>query len=288
MSQLLFTHHDNYNLHKILGFLCLFHYFIRFYWLIMYGTMYLQYNSIYTWATPICHLFLSLSSFIFHVPKTRFDSKIIIWKELQLHNIIFTSRSAILMLYWLIFNITDNNKYYNLHIIARLIIVIAHHYVADIITNKYSINYKTTTRDINWENISDIAKKYMKKYYAICQILAINTLLLSESDETGTVFLDSAFLIMFPIQLSAFLMTLVRKNIISNILWHVFYSISLSTPYFITLNNANVINYTKIILSILFIILRLKFNINKYLLMISTVFIYLYTVNKNYYNLLLN
>ena len=81
MSQLLFTHHDNYNLHKILGFLCLFHYFIRFYWLIMYGTMYLQYNSIYTWATPICHLFLSLSSFIFHVPKTRFDSKIIIWKE---------------------------------------------------------------------------------------------------------------------------------------------------------------------------------------------------------------
>jgi len=288
MSQLLFTHHDNYNLHKILGLLCLFHYFIRFYWLIMYGTMYLQYNSIYTWATPICHLFLSVSSFIFHVPKTRFDSKIIIWKELQLHNIVFTSRSAITMLYWLIFNITDNNKYYNLHIIARLIIVIAHHYVADIITNKYSINYKTTTRDINWENISDIAKKYMKKYYAICQILAINTLLLSESDETGTVFLDSAFLIMFPIQLSAFLMTLVRKNIISNILWHVFYSASLSTPYFITLNNANVINYTKIILSILFIILRLKFNINKYLLMISTVFIYLYTVNKNYYNLLLN
>jgi len=288
MSQLLFTHHDNYNLHKILGFLCLSHYFIRFYWLIMYGTMYLQYNSIYTWATPICHLFLSLSSFIFHVPKTRFDSKIIIWKELQLHNIIFTSRSAISMLYWLIFNITDNNKYYNLHIIARLIIVIAHHYVADNITNKYSINYKTTTRDINWENISDNTKKYMKKYYAICQILAINAILLSESDETGAVFLDSAFLIMFPIQLSAFLMTLVRKNIISNILWHVFYSASLSTPYFITLNNANVINYTKIILSILFIILRLKFNINKYLLMISTVFIYLYTVNKNYYNLLLN
>lgn len=288
MQQLLFTHHDKYHLHKTLGFFCLFHYFVRIFWLIIYGTMFFHYDSLYTWATPICHLFLSVSSFIFHVPKNRFDSKIIIWKELQLHNIIFTSRSAILMLYWLIFNIYDkNNKYYNLHIIIRLFIVSIHHYAADIITNKYSINYKTTTRDINWENIPNISKKYMKKYYAICQLLALNALLLSECDKTGRCFLESAFIIMFPIQLSAFLMTLVRKGIISNIYWHIFYSISLMTPYLITINNMNIndindiyfINNIKKILPLMFIILRLKFNVNKYLLITLTVFIYLYLSN---------
>lgn len=286
MQQLLFTHHDKYHLHKSLGFLCLFHYFVRIFWLIKYGTMFFYYNSIYTLATPICHLLLSVSSFIFHVPKNRFDSKIIIWKELQLHNIVFTSRSAILMLYSVLFNTYDkNNKNYILHLIARLFIVGVHHYAADIITNKYSINYKTTTRDINWENIPNSYKIYMKKYYAICQLLALNALLLSECDKTGRCFLESAFIIMFPIQLSAFLMTLVRKGIISNIYWHVFYSISLMTPYLITINNMNIVetNYTiniKKILPIMFIFLRLKFNVNKYLLMISTVFIYLYSLNQ--------
>lgn len=125
----------------------------------------------------------------------------------------------------------------------------------------------------------------MKKYYAICQLLALNALLLSECDKTGRCFLESAFIIMFPIQLSAFLMTLVRKGIISNIYWHVFYSISLMTPYLITINNMNIVetNYTiniKKILPIMFIFLRLKFNVNKYLLMISTVFIYLYSLNQ--------
>lgn len=272
----LFTYHDKYHLHKSFGFLCLFHYFVRIYWLFTYGTMFLHYDSVYTWLTPVCHLLLSVSSFTFHVPKTRFDSKIIIWKELQLHNIAFTSRSALLMLYWLSFNIYDkNNKNYNLHLIARLLIVIGHHFAADKITDTYSINYKTTTRDINWENIPDIAKKIMKRFYAICQLLALNALLLSECDKSGKEFLESAFIVMFPIQLSAFLMTLVRKNIISNIYWHIFYAASLTTPYFIAFN-AKEINNTKIILTFLSIILRLQFNVNKYLLMISTVFIYLY------------
>lgn len=275
---MLFTHHDKYHLHKIIGFLCLSHYFVRFYWLIMYGTMFLNYDSKYTLATPFIHLLLSVSSFIFHVPKNRFDSKIIIWKELQLHNIVFTSRSAVLMIYWLLFNIYDtNDKYYDLHIISRLLLIISHHYIADKISLKYNVKNKTTTRDVNWDNISDNTKKYMKKYYAICQLFAINALLLSESDRTGKTFLESAFLIMFPIQLSAFLMTLVRKNIISNTWWHIFYSVSLTTPYLITINNSYSLEKIKIILSISSVFLRLSFNINKYILMIASVIIYIYS-----------
>jgi len=286
---MLFTHHDKYNLHKILGFFCLSHYFIRIYYLIIYGTMFLNYDSKYTLATPFIHLLLSVSSFIFHVPKNRFDSKIIIWKELQLHNIIFTSRSAVLMIYWLLFNIYDpNDKYYDLHLISRLLLIVSHHYIADKISLKYNVKNKTTTRDINWDNISDNNKKYIKKYYAICQLFAINALLLSESDRTGKTFLESAFLIMFPIQLSAFLMTLVRKNIISNIWWHIFYSISLTIPYFITINNSNSLDKVKIILSISSVILRLSFNFNKYFLMIASVFIYIYSKKITVTNLNIN
>lgn len=269
MQQSLFSNHDKYHIHKSLGFLCLFHYIIRIYWLIIYGTMFLNYNCIYTWITPFFHLSLSLSSFIFHVPKIRFDSKIIIWKELQLHNIVFVSRSSTIMLYWLLYK---PNKDDIIHIINRFLIIILHHYIADKITKYYSISNKTTTRDINFNNIPYI----LKKYYAICQLFASNALLLGECNESGKGFLESSFIIMFPIQLSTFLMTLVRKSIISNKTWHILYSISLATPYLITLNNKSN-NNIKIFLSTSYVISRLYFNINKYILMNLVIFIYIYT-----------
>ena len=67
--QPLFTNHDKYHIHKSLGFICLIHYLIRIYFLIIYGTMFFNKNYILTWITPIFHLLLSLSSLIFKVPK---------------------------------------------------------------------------------------------------------------------------------------------------------------------------------------------------------------------------
>ena len=81
---------------------------------------------------------------------------------------------------------------------------------------------------------------------------------------------------MFPIQLSAFLMTLVRKGIISNNLWHIFYTSSLVFPFL--LFNKNIINNTNNIhlYSILHIFLRLGIKTNKYsnMILISTLFIH--------------
>ena len=115
---------------------------------------------------------------------------------------------------------------------------------------------------------------HIKKYYAICQIFAINALILTENDNDGSGVLESAFLIMFPIQLSTFLMTLVRKSRISNISWHIFYALSLLSPFLITINSnvKNQLEVAKIFLPILYIILRLEYNMNKYYLM-SHVFI---------------
>ena len=284
--QPIFTNHDKYHIHKTLGFGCLFNYFLRIYWLIAYGSMYIYTDNISSFVVPLVHLSLSLSSFIFKVPQLRINSKIIIWKELQLHNIIFTSRSALIMIYSLIClrsNIIRTSKYYYLYQFGKFTIIIMHHIFADFITAKFNVNEKTTTRDINWENIEDNLKLMIKKYYAICQVLAINALILTENDYDGSGVLESAFLIMFPIQLSTFLMTLVRKSIISNISWHIFYALSLLSPFLITINSnvKNQLEVAKIFLPILYIILRLEYNMNKYYLMSHVFILNMYIQYKN-------
>jgi len=175
---------------------------------------------------------------------------------------------------------------YYLYQFGKFALVIAHHLLADYITAKYNTNDKTTTRDINWENISERTKAVMKQYYAICQILAINALILTDNEPYGSGVVESAFLVMFPIQLSTFLMTLVRKSIISNISWHIFYGLSLLSPFFIIMNTMNTIDtdtdgnrnrknnleVAKVYLPILYIVFRLQYGMNKYYLM-SHVFI---------------
>jgi hypothetical protein len=84
------------------------------------------------------------------------------------------------------------------------------------------------------------------------------------------------FTIMFPIQLSAFLMTLVRKKIISNNQWHIYYTLSLIFPYL--LFNLNLIKSSTNmhLYTLLHIFLRLGLKTNKYLNMsiISGLFVY--------------
>jgi hypothetical protein len=296
MGQQLFTHHDKYHLHKVLGFGCLFNFFLRIYWLLANGSMYISADAPLSLLIPVAHLTLSLSSLIFQVPLTRLNSKIIIWKELQLHNMVFTSRSAIVMIYSIVCirnDIDMSNKHYYLYLIGKFALIIAHHLLADYITAKYNTNDKTTTRDINWENIPDNVKRGLKQYYAICQILAINSLILTDNDKTGSGVMEAAFLVMFPIQLSTFLMTLVRKSIITNIYWHIFYSLSLVSPYFLIINTLrsdsgdsvgiykNKLEIAKVYLPVLYIIFRLQYNFNKYYLMFHIFIINFYIQYRN-------
>jgi hypothetical protein len=140
MRQQLFTNHDKYHLHKILGVGCLFNFFLRIYWLIVYDSMFIHCDYNNSLFIPVVHLTLSLSSFIFQVPQIRLNSKIIIWKEL--HNIIFTMIYSIICIKNKIYK---NTEYYYLYQIGKFILVILHHILADYITSKYNFNDKTTT-----------------------------------------------------------------------------------------------------------------------------------------------
>jgi len=262
------TEHDKYHLHKLLGFGCLFHYNLRIYYKLIYGSMLFPTDSIITYVTPFIHLSLSLSSFIFHVPRYRYDTKIIIWKELQLHNIIFVSRSACMMLFSLYVKDATRMSY-----IYKLLIIMSHHLLADYVSSKYINNNKTTTRDI-----TDYDNKYynyfIKKYYAICQTFALTALLLNDNNITNNSGLyENAFLIMYPIQLSTFLMTLVRKQIISNNMWHICYSMSLTYPYLFNFVSPTInrMFLFKIGLGFSYNFLRLGLRWNKYICMSSIV-----------------
>jgi hypothetical protein len=252
MSSLI-TSHDYFNIHKFMGFGILAHYGYRFSLKLLYNDMFLKPDIF-----PLLHLGLSLSSFIFKVPKYRYLSRTIIWKELQLHNIIFTSRSVCMIYHSLFFNNNNDYKYY----ISRLFIIITHHYLADIVSTKYQNNELTTTRDIKYDNGNKYLIKINKYFYAISQLIATTTLLLSTNQDNG-------FSIMFPIQLSAFLMTLVRKGLITNNQWHYIYTTSLIIPYLINRNGLINNNNNNIkIFSLLHIFLRFGLNTNKYINMI--------------------
>lgn len=87
---------------------------------------------------------------------------------------------------------------------------------------------RTTTRDIPWDQgTPQWLQSGTKKYYAICQLLATTAVL------GQTEVFEGAFAIMFPIHISTFLMTLVRKNIISGSQWHFWYAVSLSCVFLI-------------------------------------------------------
>ncbi len=73
-------------------------------------------------------------------------------------------------------------------------------------------------------------------------------------------------------------MTLVRKNIISNNSWHIYYALSLAFPYLLNLNKIFDKNNSQFSISLLYVVLRLGFNIDKYLNMVLLTTIYNYYI----------
>lgn len=115
----------------------------------------------------------------------RFGSKPIIWKELQLHNIIFTARSSAIFLLWLVFPLRRVAEGVAEHFIMRFIIVAGLHYSADLVTEWFQDRGRTTTRDMPWDQgTPDWVKRWTKKYYAVCQLFATTAVL----GQTGDLF----------------------------------------------------------------------------------------------------
>lgn len=226
------THHDQIgflkNPHKILGYSALFHYMYRYYRFFTTGHMfdYKPYEVIFI----LWHVILSCSSFLFPIRSDRNYKNQIIWRELQLHNIVFTTRSAMIMLFH-IFSVQDP--------ILTFPLVMVHHIGADIVTYYYKDG--TTMRKMAWDEQDSLytAKPVFDRFYAIAQFGATTFLTYGTSHQ-----MEFAFSVMFAIQISTFLMTLRLKGIIGNNLWHILYSLSLFLTFVVGWEVSNS-NYLK-------------------------------------------
>ena len=100
----------------------------------------------------------------------------------------------------------------------------------------------------------------LNKYYSISQVFATMICLYTNS-------YNRLLLVVFPIQIAAFLMTLVRKNILSPGGWHLLYTLSLGLNYgFGLISKSEPKPIIFWISSFLFIIGRFRFRLDKYLL----------------------
>jgi len=213
----LVTKEDPYMIHKILGSFVLIHYAYRYYLLFKYNDMFLM-NPMGMFCIYM-HGLLSISSLLFHIPSVRNPKSPMIYPEFRAHSILFALRSVLCY----ILHYHQYPFYYNIGV----------NYVtmlnADLITYLYNQNGKNgkTMRNMPFdENLSKEEQDSVTFMHSTMQIGATTFMLLT---------VDSAFSPMFSIQLAAFLMTLVRKNIISSRLWHIIYAFSLWINIFLFL-----------------------------------------------------
>lgn len=215
----LVTHEDSTHVHKVLGIATMLHYFYRMYLFVTTGSMQFD-NSVSTFLAILLHSALSLSSMIFNIPNFRVKSGPMIYPEFRLHSIVFAMRSLVVML--LMYIARRYDTVWPLYL--RGLVVIVTMVLADMITRSFK-EQGTTMRGMPFpEYVPENIRDALNAYYSISQLCATAQVMFSYR-------LDEAFLVLFPIQIAAFLMTCVRKSIISAGAWHFYYALALGLNY---------------------------------------------------------
>ena len=242
----LVTREDPNFIHKVLGFSCLINFIYQFSHLFRYGRMNLR-NNPYAPLLIMLHGLLSFSSFIFHVPLNRHKGLPMIYKEFRLHSIIFALRSVVCALCF----------YYRLSLIFNVFFINLTMVYADIVTHLYEAETKTMRGMPYGKEIEEEDKKNVTYMHSVQQFGATMFMM-------GNI--DSAFAPLLAIQIAAFLMTLVRKSIISELDWHRLYAISLWLNIFVYWSFNRIDKPIYIIMGVyLFDYLRVNQGHNKYL-----------------------
>ena len=144
---LLFTKEDEYFIHKTLGLICALHFIFR-YTYVWYTTSTLGFSDETLVGITICnhvlvlfHFLLSFSSLIFHVIAKRLTKRpLIMYKEYQLHAIVFTLRACVIYIIGLpyvksivLYHFPNYNPY-----VGQGILLFFIHQLVDYITHTYS------------------------------------------------------------------------------------------------------------------------------------------------------
>jgi hypothetical protein len=250
----LFTNEDRSQFHKTLGILCLVNFIYRYFY--MYpttGTLGFDGRAIDHFSM-VLHTLLSTSSLLFHVLSHRLIKRpMIIWEEYRLHAIVFSVRCMSVYLFACLnpFEGTLMER------VALPTLVLAHHVMADKITEWYGAKDGTTTVRVKDNQGKGTAA--VLRFYAFYQFSALASHL-----QPNARLADLGFNALIAIQSSAFLMTLYRKGLISDKTHGFFYTTCLVISMFhIFLNNFNILFLGKLACCF---VLRTKFRLNKYVM----------------------
>jgi len=255
------TREDPFHIHKLLGVSCILNFIYRFYNIINYNLGFQDDYWTLTWI--IMHMALSGTSLVFRIPTNRISKRPMIYPEFRAHSILFAYRSLfVMLLMWLI----QSNTWLK---VTRALTVLGTLVIADLISMHYILtSTETTMRGMPFnENVSKNMRNFMNFFYSLSQVLATLNTLQSNSYE-------KVFMIVFPIQIAAFLMTCVRKGILHAHGWHFLYTMSLLSNFVFAAflhepTDCSILKYW-ITVSII-CILRFRFRFNKYLVWIGVI-----------------
>jgi hypothetical protein len=254
----LITMEDSLHIHKILGFMCFCNYIYRFSLWFIFGArfVYAMDNELLFWIA--CHSMLSISSLIFHLPKKRRRGRPVIWPEFRMHSILFAMRSLLVMLTHAL--VKDPIWSYGI----RSSILVGTMISADLTTRLLGSEEKTMRGMPFPTETSLIVKNRINMYYSICQVLATTKMIYSAEPPYQ---IAEPFFILFPIQLAAFLMTLVKKGIMTTEGWHFYYILFLGINFvYFAMIPFSQNRFPVMAVSIFFSITRFRFRLNKYML----------------------
>lgn len=227
----LFTKEDPLQTHKVLGFFVLGHVLYRM-WAQMENIPEGGFTSSW-WSLAsvwVC-MVLQSSSFQFDVPRARLLGSPMIWQEWRAHNFVFVLRHVLsFTLCWCYqrWYPVDPQRQFQFEFIldlASIGVLYWQLYTVDVITAWIREDKHTslTASWPFWDGCPLWLERAIKFYYTIAQFQASTILLFSGPD------MCSKFLVIFPFQFASFLMTLVRKGIITTKGFHAGYLWSLFT-----------------------------------------------------------
>lgn len=263
----LVTHEDGifFHAHKFFGVIGLANFIYRIGAHAVYGSM--GYDaSVWTLAFIMVHAMMHVTSFEFIIPSRRNRVYNIIWPEMRWHSLVFAYRSLVLMtLLWFAWVGTIPS---HLTPWLRGPLVMTTMVVADIITSHYKKidaikDSETTMRSNPYPS------------YVHPSLVRIYNLMYSTSQVLGTMNIlcrdiGSAFLIVLPIQIAPFGMTLVKKGVITQAGWHMWYSLAIFANFWyaktITRSDTDGVELFYNMCVIFFTLGRFGLRLNKYAL----------------------
>lgn len=213
----LVTREDPFHLHKILGTVCVLHFVYRYYLLNTTGSM--HFDQPVDMAMVSLHGVLSISSLGFHVSSVRNVTKPMIYPEFRAHSILFALRSVVCCYL----------HFYRFHYMWPMVVCFQTLWLASAISEHYKRQaFIHTTEGKTMRNMPFDPHMSPEDQGAI---VAMHSRMQIGATLFMWVNVDTAFLPLVAIQLAAFLMTLVRKGLISSRTWHLVYSCALWINY---------------------------------------------------------